>query len=155
MSRESEVATYLRADVPLMAILLGGIYEDGVIGVDGIRRGTGSPTADAFDESGFLRPCALVRQRGEVPFGGLSDQKSKHASTSQVVEVYFYEDRGHTAIDLARQRTYELLQSHRLTATWGLIWALETPPVPDAGPIKNSTALRQDWQVVSIKKPSS
>lgn len=159
MSRESEVADLLRADDTLLSILPGGIFTDQEIGVEGIRRGDDdpestnySPTANAFDEDGFLRPCALVRQRALVPAFGLRDLKIKHASTSIVVEVYFYQDRGHEAIDAAKDRVYVLLEGHPLSAAWPTAWALETAPVPDAGPLKNSTALRADYQVVSIRR---
>lgn len=156
MSRESEIADYLRADYVLMAILTGGVYTNEEAGVEGLRRGEHSPTKDAFDPAtGFLLPCAVVRQRANAPFGGLRDQRLKQTSASQIVEIYFYQDRGHDIADTARDRVYELLEGHPLAQTWPAIWVFDTAPTPDAGPVKNSTVFRSDYQVVSIKRPST
>jgi hypothetical protein len=146
MSRESEVAAYLRLDATLMAILTGGIYEYMEIMPEGIRRGADSPTVSAFDANGYLKPCALVKEASLVPYGNLYDEVEKITSTSQRVEIFFYQDRGYSAIQTAKERTYQLLTAcpftHVPTAlaacwirsrwqTWGRWQA--TPPLSRTG----------------------
>lgn len=154
MTKESEIAALLLADAPLVAILTGGIYTDQEIGVEGIRRGEDSPTEAAFDVDGRLLPCAVVRQRGEFPYGDWRSLKEKTVAVSQVVEVYYYEFRGHDQIDLAKYRACEVLEGVRLTDSYPIWWIMETSHIPDVGPVMNATVLRQDWQVISIRRPA-
>lgn len=159
MARDVEVATYLRTDSTLTGILLGGIYAESEIGgIGGFVRGSDnpddsdySPTAAAFDEDGFLRPSLMVGDRAQVPFGDVLDLAEQKASASQVTELYFYEDRGHEEIDIAKERAYALMQGHRFSGAYPARWALDTPPVPDTGPLAGNTTIRQDWQIVSIR----
>jgi hypothetical protein len=154
MSRESEIATLLLADAPLVAILTGGIYTDEELGVEGIRRGDGSPTENAFDTDGVLKPMAVVRQRGENPYSDVRFQRDKITATSQVVMVYFYEFRGHSEIEAAANRTYEILEGERLERSYPLVWLGDSPPFPDTGPVTNSTSVFQEWQIITLKRPS-
>ena len=154
MSREGEIATLLLADAEMVTLTPGGIYTDETLGVEGIRRGEGSPTEDAFDVDGYLKTCVLVKQRSEVPYGDIRVSKEKITATSQVVEIYFYEFRGHSEIDAAKDRAYEILENERLDSSYPIMWVGETAHVPDVGPVMNSTTLRQDWQIISIKKPT-
>jgi hypothetical protein len=153
MSREEEIADLMRADSILSAFLSGGIYTDQGVGVEGIRRGEGAPTENAFDDQGRLLPCALVHQRGLIPEGGVWDLEEKVAGTSQVVEIYFYQFRGHDLIDAAKERAYFVLIGQRLPRSYPIMWDYETSHIPDVGPIANSTTLRQDWRVVGIRRP--
>ena len=157
MSREFEVATLLRADPLLTSILTGGIFTDEEIGVEGIRRGIApddtNPTKEAFDENGVLRPCAVVRQRGETNYQNIRMPNERMEAVGVVVQVFFYEFRGHVAIDIARQRVYELLFNTRLPGTYPLWRIAESPTFPDMGPVANSTVGIQDWQVVFLKRP--
>lgn len=152
MSLDTEVVTYLQADDTLMAIVTGGIYAKSVIGgADGFSRDDDSPTADAFDADGFLLPSIMVKEAAKVPFGDVQDLVEKKAGVSQRVELYFFEDRGHDAIDLAKERTYLLIQGHAFSGSYKARWILDTPPVPDSGPLKGNTTIRQDFQIVSVR----
>lgn len=153
MSRESEVKDVLTANATLMALLTGGIYTSEEVGVEGVRRGVDAPTNAAFDENGNLKPCAVVVERGLVPFGQWRDLKEKITPTSQMVGIFFYQFRGHSEVALAKNITYTILEGIRLPASYELSWSFETAPLYDMGPVKNSTVLRQDWQVVSLRRP--
>jgi hypothetical protein len=146
-----EIATLLRADTELMTLLPGGLYTDEEVGVEGIQRGDDSPTEAAFDASGFLLTCAVVREDALIPISGVRSLKSKFAATSQMVYIYFYERRGKTEIALAKHRTYEILEGERLSDSYEIWWEFETPAYIDMGPVANSTALRQDWRVTGLR----
>lgn len=153
MSAESDVKALLIADAPLMAILTGNVWTDEEVGVEGIRRGEDFETKIAFDENGYIKPCALVRQRGLVPINVRSHKRGdEFAATSQMVEIYFYQHRGHQMIDLAKEIVYQLLEGTRLPGTYPLIWNFETSYIPDVGPLRNTTTLRQEWQVMDIRR---
>lgn len=152
-NREEEVAALLKASAPLMAVLTGGVYVDGEIGVEGIRREDEALTAAAFTEDGKLLPCAVVRQRGLVPTYDVYDMEEKHVSNRQVVEIYYHQFRGHGAIDAAKEIAFFLLLNTRLEGTYPLTCDMETSYYYDVGPVLNSTTLRQDWEVYDIRKP--
>jgi len=153
VTREEQVAELLLADTTLLGILPGGIYTYQEVGVEGIRRGDGSPTAQAFDSEGRLLPCAWVIQRGLVPDEQFWDLEEKMVSTQQIVQIFFYEFRGHAAIEAAKQRSYVVLQGETIAQAYPLQWDFETGFFPDVGPVANSTTLRQDWRINSIRKP--
>lgn len=150
MSREQEIADKLRADPEFMAIMTGGTYTDEEVGVEGIRRGNGTA---AFDDNGLMRPCVLVRQRDLVPDEVLRDQAEKFSSVSQIVEVYYYQFRGHAVIDAGKERAYQVLEGERLSGTYPIMWNSDSGFVPDVGPVANSTTLRQEWRIVWLRKP--
>lgn len=158
MTREAEVKAIFIADDIMMAILTGGVYTDEEVDVEGIRRGEDFVTDAAFDPStGYLLPCALVRQRGLNPVVNVRSQKigDEFTAVQQVVEIYYYQHRGHAFIDLAKNRAFDLLEGVRLSDSYPIIWMSETAHYPDVGPVKNSTTLRQEWQVVSIRKKTA
>ena len=151
MTREAEVKALMLADPTLEALLPGGVYTEQEVGVEGIRRGTSSPTADAFNADGTLRTCALVREGPIAPMAGTRVVPDKAVGLMQTIYIYFYEMRGKDEIVPAKERTVVVLENVRLTASYPMHWAFETPPIPDAGPIINSTGLRQEWNVVSFR----
>lgn len=154
MTRDIEIATFLRTDATLLALVTGGVYAWNEIGgFDGFRRGTGSPTANAFDANGFLKPCLMVKMRAPVPFGEIRDLKAKKASASQVAELYYYQDRagGDTAITPAKERGYILMEGKAFVGAYPARWVLETDPVPDSGPLAGATTVRQDFQIVEVR----
>jgi hypothetical protein len=151
MSRESEVAAYLRLDATLMAILTGGIYEYMEIMPEGIRRGADSPTLSAFDANGYLKPCALVKEASLVPYGNLYDEVEKITSTSQRVEIFFYQDRGYSAIQTAKERTYQLLTAYRFARAYPARNVLDSQPMADMGPLAGNSTIKQDWQIIGLR----
>lgn len=152
MTRETEIATLLRADAELTSILVGGIYTDEEVGVEGIRRGDDSPTAQAFDASGTLLPCAVVRQSDLVPVDSVRMQRDRMSGTSQLLQIYFYQFRQYNHIELARQRCYELLEGVRLAASYPLIWVVDSPYFYDVGPVANAITLYQNWRIFGLRR---
>lgn len=156
MSKESEVADILRADIELMALLTGGVYTDQEIGVEGIRRSLTeedtNPTKDAFDENGILRPCVVIRQAGENIYQNLVLPSEGITAMSQIISIFYYQFRGHDIIDLARQRVYELLFQRQLVRTMPMWMVNQSPTIPDIGPVQNSTVGTQEWIVVFLKR---
>lgn len=147
-SREAEVVTLLSADATLTAILAGGVYGFAASGLEGIRRGGDSPTNAAFDSNGYLKPCVLVRQRDNVPDGIVSDDEEPLDSTVQVVELYFYQDRGYDAIDAAIVRARVVLRKAQASA-----FANSFPPqlahivdrFPDNAALNGASGARMDF----------
>jgi hypothetical protein len=152
MSREDTLANLLRADATLVALLPGGIYTDNELGVEGLRRGEDSPCAAAYDDDGLLVPCAVVRQGGEIPYGEVRNIHDKFVAMSQLIMVYFFEMRGSDIVTQAKLEAYRILEGVRLGETYPIWMSRETAPVPDGGPIANSTMLCQDWMVVFVRQ---
>lgn len=146
-NRESDFATRMAADTTLMALLPGGVFRSGLIGSEGISRDT---TPTAFDASGWLLPSALVRQRANVPDGVVSDENAQLDSASQIVEVWFYEDSGYTAIDAAMARVYTLLKGYAFADSFPLALANVIDRQRDEGALSGASLARQDWQVFSL-----
>ena len=152
MSKEEDVAVLLRADATLTALLTGGIYTEEELGVEGFRRGEDSPCDAAFDDDGLLKPCALVRETGDTPFGDVRNLADRFTAMSKMVIIFFFQMRGHDVIDLAKVESYRILEGVRLGRTYPIWLVGETSPVPDGGPIANSTMTRQDWLVISLRQ---
>ena len=150
MSREADFKTYLDTDIVLGLTLVGGIYVAESLGVEGISRET---TPAAFS-SGFLLPCALIRQRGEIPTRDVIEHDEFLFSTSQVVEIWLYQDRVYSGIDLARFRIMVLLNGHQFTDANSGSFEPELVNVidrqRDSGALKGASLIRMDWQVQSI-----
>lgn len=153
MSRESDFAARMRADATLIATLTGGIYTREDIGPDGISRET---TPGAFDANGYLRPCALVKQRGDLPDGEVVDEGEQTVSARQVVEVWLYQRIAYAAIDAAKARLYTLFQSHQFSgasACAPIRWL--GAPVQrerDPGALEHASMERVDFLVQSLRK---
>lgn len=146
MSRESDFKTLLDADVPLNAILTGGIYKYEDLGVEGISRET---TPAAFS-SGFLLPCALIKQRGEVITPEVEDFDTLLLSTSQVVEVWLYEERGYTDLDSAKSRLITILHGHTFNTAFEAELVGVIDRQRDESALKDSSLIRLDWMITSI-----
>lgn len=156
MTKEQEIAEILRADDTLMALLTGGVFTDEEIGVEGIRRSLEptdtNPTKDVFDADGILQPCAVVRERGETIWQNINLVSDQIQAVGQVVQIYFYQFRGHDIIQQARNRVYQLLMNRQLSPSFPMWRIADSPSFPDTGPIANSTTIIQDWQVVFLKR---
>ena len=150
MSREADFKTYLDTDIILGLTLIGGVYLSGSVGVEGISR----ETAPGAFSSGFLLPCALIKQRGEATTEDVIEYDSTHYSTSQIVEIWLYEERGYAAIDLARFRIQVLLNGHQFTdANSGsfepdLVNVIDRQR--DEAALNGASLARMDYQVMSI-----
>lgn len=144
MSRESDVAALLTVDVTLMAILTGGIFVYGNVGPEGISRGS---TPTAFDADGYLLPCALVKQRGEIPTNDMVDYGEQMSSARQIVEIWYYQDTGYAALDNARARVRALLQGVTLGDSFELKLVNTQDRLRDPGALAGASMAKQDWQV--------
>lgn len=153
--RELQIATLLRADDTLSTLLPGGIYTDQELGLEGFERDSGTVSENAFDADGFIKPSIVIHTRGAVPFGPLADLNERLTSTIEYVEIYFYQHRKTDIICDAKELVYSLLQGVRLPDSYPLTWDFETPYYYDLGPVQYATVLRQDWAVVSVRKPVS
>jgi hypothetical protein len=96
----STILSRLTTDATLAALLPGGIYSATEI--------SRQYTPGAFDASGEVRPCALLKMESEAPSGPY-DAGDTLASTRLFVVVYVYERVGATAIDAALDRIFALL----------------------------------------------
>lgn len=159
MSKENELRDLMKADATLVSLLPGGIYSDEEIGIEGFHRGESDPldpryssTALAYDEDGYLKACALVRQLGEVVVPRTQDLGGGFEALSQTVQVYYYQDRGHDLIDAAKTRGKAVLFNKRLGKSYPIWCDNESPYLYDAGANSNTTTVRQDWKVVFTRQ---
>lgn len=150
MSRESDFKTLLDTDLLLGLALTGGIYVSEDVGVEGISRET---TPAAFS-SGFLLPCALIKQRGEFFTQDVVEYDSFLFSSTQVVEIWLYEERDYSAIDVAKIRIMVVLNGHQFTDA--VSGTFEPELVNTIDRQRDTTALngaslaRLDWSIKSI-----
>lgn len=148
MSREDDFATRMKADGALMLILTGGVYTSGAVGPLGIARDT---VAAAFDSNGWLKPCALVKQRGRIPTGDVVDYDEQMTSARQIVEIWLYCDQGsYSAIDSASARLYKLFQGHQFSDSFEIHLVNVIDRQRDQGALAGAFMARLDWQVDSI-----
>lgn len=144
MSYEAEVAAILAADPTLNAILTGGIFATATIGRSGITR---KNTPSAFDADGYLKPCALVKERDIVPIGDVLDFDAQLESARQAVEVWLYENSGYANIDAAVARVRALLMGEMLANSFELRLALHVRRRRDEGALAGASMERLDFQV--------
>lgn len=147
MSRESDFASRMTADATLMAILTGGVFKTETVGVEGISRET---TPAAFS-SGYLLPCALVRQRAIVPDGIVEDDMEQDTSVRQVVELWLYEDRGYTSIDAAASRLFTLFQGWQFSDAFPVKLINQIERMRDMGALNNASLARLDFEIFSVR----
>jgi hypothetical protein len=147
MSREDDFKAVMTADTALMAILTGGIFTAGQVGIDGITR---DAQAAAFDGNGYLLPCALVRQRSEVADNQISDIGL--VSVGQTVEIYLYQDApSYAAIDSASARLFGLFHGHAFNDTFETQFTNLIDRSRDAGALSGASMARMDFFTRSIK----
>lgn len=145
MAHEDDFATLLAADGTLPGILTGGIYKSGTLGPLGITRAT---AAAAFDSDGYLKPCALVKERAAVSTADAVDYNTPLKSTRQVVEVWLYQEQGsYAALDSARARIFALLQGYVVSDGFEVSLAQQLTRLREPGALAGASMARQDWQV--------
>lgn len=148
MSRETDFQTRMEADAPLMAILTGGVYVAGELGREGITR-TSAPSA--FDSNGYLKPCALVRQRSQVSDSQVIDQIEQIASETRIIEIYLYEDSGYTNIDSALSRLFTLFFGYQFSnGGFPLEWIGTLDRERDQGALDGASLARQEWLLANV-----
>lgn len=150
MSRENDFYTRITADSTIMALLTGGVHKAETVGIEGITRET---TPAAFDANGYLKPCCLVKQRGQVPDGTIFDPITQAQSISQVVECWLYQDRLYTTIDSAGERLKALFIGYMFSDSFEIMWVNTLDRTRDKGPLKGASLLKIDFQVKSVWTP--
>ncbi len=109
MSAYAMILDALQGDATLAGIPTGGVYDG--TEVNDISR---QATPAAYDEYSELKPCAIVKPETQAPAG-------PHPDGSRLfVTVWFYQQSGSAAIDLARIRAYHLLHRATLAGSDGL-----------------------------------
>jgi len=144
LSALSSITTRLEADATLLATATGGIYDLTETSRLGINR-TNTPAA--FDSNGVIKPCVLLRLRSSTPDYVLQDDTSQYQSVREMIEVYFYEDSGYTAIETMRTRCYALLQATQVTGAFAIRWAGDIRSSIDFD--LNASVERSDYQVTT------
>lgn len=144
MSALSSIKARLEADATLLATATGGIYDLAETGRLGINR---TNTPSAFDSAGVIKPCVLLRLRSATPDFVLQDDASQYQSVRELIEVYYYEDSGYTAIETMRSRVYALLQATQVTGAFAIRWAGDIRSSIDFD--LNASVERSDYSVVT------
>lgn len=144
MSALSSIKARLEADATLLATATGGIYDLAETGRLGINR---TNTPSAFDGAGVIKPCVLLRLRSATPDFVLQDDASQYQSVRELIEVYYYEDSGYTAIETMRSRVYALLQATQVTGAFAIRWAGDIRSSIDFD--LNASVERSDYSVVT------
>jgi hypothetical protein len=133
VTRETEVADFLRSDATLVALCPGGIYPDAWLPDP---EGLTSTQLTKVWANGVFNPTVVIRQRAPVPTGDLQSTRTQRTSTSQAIEAWAYATDAAT-VEAMLQHIYRLLMGKRLTAafstTWigsgvGIVQAPELPP---------------------------
>jgi hypothetical protein len=154
MSFETTIKALLAADGTLGATLTGGVYA---YSADTRRLGiTRDMSPSPFDPStGFLRPCALVKARDQIPAGGLRDSDQQYASLRQVVEVWLYNDgdAGYTTLETARAQIYKDLEDVGLVGGGIVSWINDLNNIRDPE-LDLAAALRIDFVVNGSRQSS-
>lgn len=140
MDYSQAVYDKLAADVTLLALLSGGIYHN--LAEEGLNR---EGTPDAYDADGFLLPTLVVTGRDTVPTMELRDPGTQLATTNQVVELWFYNDRSGIYPDTAHDRAYALLHDRQVTGTFKVI--LVNDARTRAPELNGAKLLKSDYQV--------
>ena len=149
MSALSSIKARLEADATLLATATGGVWDFAETGRLGINR-TNTPAA--FDSSGVIKPCVLLRLRSATPDGVLQDDSGQYQSVREVIEVYFYEDSGYSAIETMRTRCYVLLHATQVTGVFAVRWAGDIRSQIDFD--LNASVERSDYSVVTYRSVS-
>ena len=120
MSALSAAKAILEADATLLAAATGGVWDFDETGRLGLSR---TLTPAAFDASGRIEPCVLLKLRSSTPDHVLRDDVGQYSSVVEMLEVWFYEDAGYSQIETMRNRVYTLLHAQQLTGTFAVHWA--------------------------------
>jgi hypothetical protein len=149
MSNQSDIKAVLVVDATLLTTATGGVY----IWADTNRMGLSIETVPAaFDATtGLIKPCLLIKGRGERPDGGIADDTAQQVSTLETVEIWFYEDTGYTNIEAMRARVYKLLHGKHFNSSIFVRWAGDPLAQMRDEEMGNVSVERSDYDVRSIK----
>jgi hypothetical protein len=149
MTRETEVADYLRADATLRVLVPGGIYPNANMPATGL---TNAKTMTKVWANGVFTTTLVVRERAAVPTGDLQSTVRQHTSMSQAVEVWAYATTP-DGIEAALQRVYALLMGKRLDRAFSATWAGGGPGIMQAPELPPGIRVgMESYRVVSIRR---
>jgi hypothetical protein len=108
MTLQSDLLVSLTNDAALMALLTGGVFSE--------TRISRQTTPTAFDANSEIKPCLLINTGTDTTVG-------PYRRGSRVFPtLYFYQFRGYTTINTARDRVYDLWHDQRVgAATWRIL----------------------------------
>ncbi len=142
MSAETAITAALAGNVPLMAILTGGVYAARALPINGIDR---KKTPDVYDADGYPKPHAVVKGRELVGTNQIPDPVEQFVDTLQVVEVWLYQNTGSfDDIDAAVTLVYTLLHEKQIGGQW-VQWV--SGPISLQDPERNLNFNRLDFAV--------
>lgn len=107
MSITASIKTLITADSAIMTLLTGGVFTDDETDRNGIGR---KSTPTAYDADKFLKPCAYVKERAQLGNWGGATGNSGFTGTRQVFEIWLYDDRVYSTIEVVRDAAIPLLQ---------------------------------------------
>lgn len=149
MTRETEVATYLRTDTTLLALVPGKIYAYGQLTAAGITDATLTPSVWT---GGTFKSAIVVRQRAPVPTGDLQGVVSKRTSTSQAIEVWGYAT-SQAAVEAILAQVYRLMMGKRLAAAFSATWAGSAPGITQAPELPSGIfTYHEDYRIVFLRR---
>lgn len=125
MSIINDVETYLKTDATLVGLLPGGIYTATL---------TKEAMPAAFDANAELLPTLICKAEIETIVGVASELPISSGAPLNVrtpIALWFYQQRGYSAIDAAMARAMVLLHGSRLGGAGGVytvVFAEELPP---------------------------
>lgn len=149
MSAEEEIRDLLAADATIAADATGGVYAYGALTSQAFDR---NDYPEAYDANGFALPRVVVKARTRHPEGSLNDEQAQYASTTQVIEVWVYDDAsiGYGTIETLTDRCYTLLQGQRIPGAFKMRWINELRAQdPD---LNNAPFIRSDYQVIGYRQ---
>lgn len=156
MSFADDIRTLLVADAGgsgVNTVLTGGIYTWEQTGRNGLSRQT---TPNAYvSNSPILRPCAVIKDRAQVPDGGIQNDKTPAVSYRQVIEIWLYDAGSSTTstLDTVANRIFALLHGQRVNSR--LCRWLGNPMIDErVMALENARILRSDYQIVDVKRSS-
>lgn len=143
----SSAKTILEADVTLLALATGGIWDWDETGRMGINR-SNSATAAAWGTT-TIKPCLLLKLRSSVAFGDIADDAARVTGARDMLEVWAYQDSGYSTIQSMLARVYTLLQGKQLG---GFVcrWAQDIQPLRDIE--MDANVERADYAVVWLRR---
>jgi len=115
----SAAKAILEADATLLTTATGGVWDYDETGRLGINR----MLTSAFDSNEIIKPCILLKSRSAEPDQSLVDEGARYQSTTEMLEVWFYEDDGYSNIETMRDRVWTLLHAVQLSGTFMCLWA--------------------------------
>lgn len=114
MSRETEVAAYLRLDDDLLAVAPGGVYASGDLTVAGISDAVLTPDVWA---GGVFNTALIVKQGKPVPTGLLTDYKTQTTHTMQRLGFWAYATTP-AALEDVLNVVYALVMGRQFSGAW-------------------------------------